>query len=41
MLDDSTKMNIARLNKGELVMVHPAFRHPIRIIFPKAPFRDG
>jgi uncharacterized protein len=41
MLDDSTKMNIARLNKGELVMVHPAFRHPIRIIFPKAPFRNG
>jgi DNA helicase HerA-like ATPase len=32
---DSTKMNIVRLNKGELVMVHPAFRHPIKVIFPK------
>ncbi len=41
MLDESTKMNIARLNKGELVMVHPAFRHPIRVIFPKASFKNG
>lgn len=41
MLDESTKMNIVRLNKGELVMVHPAFRHPIRIIFPKASFKSG
>jgi|SRR5215217_4167873 hypothetical protein len=35
-IDQSTKMNIARLNKGELVMVHSAFRHPIKITFPKA-----
>jgi hypothetical protein len=41
MLDDSTKMNIVRLNKGELVMVHPAFRHPIRVIFPRASFKSG
>ena len=39
MIDESTKMNIVRLNRGELVMVHPAFRHPIKIAFPKAPFR--
>nr|AFK24877.1 hypothetical protein Josef01_05d18_29 [uncultured archaeon] len=39
MLDESTKMNIVRLNRGELVMVHPAFRHPIKIMFPKAPFK--
>jgi DNA helicase HerA-like ATPase len=39
MLDESTKMNIVRLNRGELVMVHAAFRHPIRISFPKASFR--
>jgi uncharacterized protein len=39
MLDESTKMNIVRLNRGELVMVHPAFRHPIKIVFPKAPFK--
>ena len=41
MIDDSTKANIARLNKGELVMVHPAIRQPIKIIFPKAPFKTG
>lgn len=39
MIDESTKMNIVRLNRGELVMVHPAFRHPIKIAFPKAPYR--
>ena len=38
MLDESTKMNIARLNKGELVMIHSAFRQPIKISFPRAAF---
>jgi uncharacterized protein len=38
MLDESTKKNIVRLNKGELVMVHPAFRHPIKISFPQGAF---
>ena len=41
MMDKNTKANIVRLNKGELVMVHPALRHPIKIVFPKAPFRSG
>jgi uncharacterized protein len=41
MIDKSTKANIVRLNKGELVMVHPAFRQPIKIVFPKAPFKTG
>jgi hypothetical protein len=36
LIDNSTRANIVRLNKGELVMVHPAFRHPIRITFPDA-----
>lgn len=40
MLDESTKNNIVRLNKGELLMIHPAFRHPIRIGFPKATFKS-
>ncbi|HEX8676132.1 MAG TPA: hypothetical protein VF700_02875, partial [Segetibacter sp.] len=39
MLDESTKNNIVRLNKGELIMIHPAFRHPIRIGFPKSTFK--
>jgi DNA helicase HerA-like ATPase len=38
MLDESTKNNISRLNKGELVMIHSAFRHPIKITFPKGAF---
>ena len=37
-LDESTKNNIARLHKGELVMIHSAFRHPIKISFPKGAF---
>jgi DNA helicase HerA-like ATPase len=37
-VDKYTKSNIVRLNKGELVLVHPAFRYPIRIKFPKAYF---
>jgi uncharacterized protein len=37
-LDESTKNNIARLNKGELVMIHSAFRHPIKISFPRGAF---
>ncbi|MDQ3883246.1 MAG: hypothetical protein M3243_04240 [Thermoproteota archaeon] len=41
MIDESTKANIVRLNKGELVMVHPAIRQPIKIVFPKAPFKAG
>ena len=39
MIDESTKNNIVRLNKGELVMIHTAFRHPIKIAFPKAAFK--
>ena len=39
MIDESTKNNIVRLNKGELVMIHTAFRHPIKIAFPKATFK--
>ena len=38
MIVESTKMNIVRLNRGELAIVHPAFRHPTKIVFPKAPF---
>jgi len=37
-IDEHTKSNIVRLNKGELILVHPAFKYPIRIKFPKAYF---
>jgi uncharacterized protein len=40
-INKSTKMNIVRLNKGELIMVHSAFRHPIKITFPKASFKKS
>lgn len=37
-IDKHTKSNIVRLNKGELVLLHPAFRYPIKIKFPQAWF---
>ena len=39
MIDNSTKLNISRLNKGEMVMIQPAFRQPIKITFPRASFK--
>ncbi len=38
-IDENTKRDIVRLNKGEIVMIHPAFSHPIKITFPKAAFK--
>ena len=40
MIDVSTKMNIVRLNRGELVIIHSAFRYPIKITFPRPSFKD-
>jgi hypothetical protein len=34
MIDEQVKRNIARLEKGEMIMIHPAFRHPIKVWFP-------
>ncbi len=39
MLDDITKGNVAQLDKGEIVMIQPAIRHPIKIVFPRPPFK--
>jgi hypothetical protein len=39
MLDDNIKKNIARLERGELVMVHSAFRHPLKIWFPPSSYK--
>lgn len=39
MIDESVKRSIVRLNKGEIVMTHPAFRHPIKIVFPRPSFK--
>jgi hypothetical protein len=39
MINESIKGNIVRLNKGDIIMTHPAFRHPIKISFPKVSFK--
>lgn len=39
MLDDITKNNIVHLDKGEIVMIQPAIRQPIKVVFPRPPFR--
>ncbi len=39
MINDSMKGNIVRLNKGDIIMTHPAFRHPIKISFPHVSFK--
>jgi uncharacterized protein len=39
MLDDITKNNIVHMDKGEIVMVQPALRHPVKIVFPRPTFK--
>lgn len=39
MVDDTTKSVISKLHKGEFLLVHPAFRHPIKITIPKPTFK--
>lgn len=39
MIDDVTKSVISKLNKGEFVLVHSAFRHPIKVTIPKPLFK--
>ena len=39
MLDEITKGNIAQMDKGEIVMIQPAIRHPIKVVFPRPPFK--
>jgi DNA helicase HerA-like ATPase len=34
-LDPDVKLNVTRLNKGELLLSHAVFRQPVRIAFPK------
>ena len=38
-LDKETKNNVTRLEHGELVLVHAAFRQPIKIVFPRPSYR--
>jgi uncharacterized protein len=38
-MDRSTRASISRLGKGELVLAHPLFRQPVRVVFPRPAFR--
>lgn len=38
-LDKGTKNNVTRLEKGELVLVHAAFRQSVKVVFPKPSYR--
>jgi hypothetical protein len=40
-LDRDIKMHLTRLNKGELILSHPIYRQPVKIVFPRPPFRQG
>ena len=39
MLDNITKGNIAQIGKGEIVMIQPAIRYPVKVVFPRPPFK--
>ena len=40
-LDPDIKMHLTRLEKGELILSHPIYRQPVKVNFPKPPFRQG
>jgi hypothetical protein len=39
-MDLSAKPNVARLDKGELVISHATFRQPVKIQFPRPAYRQ-
>jgi hypothetical protein len=39
MIDEQVKRNIARLERGEMIMVHPAFRYPVKVWFPDSSYQ--
>jgi len=40
-LDKDIRMHLSRLNKGELILSHPIYRQPVKVSFPRPPFRQG
>jgi hypothetical protein len=38
-IDDPTKHSISKLHKGEIILIHPAFKHPIKITIPKMAYK--
>lgn len=40
-LDPDIKNHLTRLDKGELILSHPIYRQPVKIAFPRPPFRQS
>jgi len=39
-LDDDLKLNVTRLNQGELLLSHAIYRQPVKVIFPKPAYKQ-
>jgi hypothetical protein len=39
-LDDDLKLNITRLEQGELILCHNVYRQPVKVIFPKPAYKQ-
>ena len=39
MIDDATKSAINKLQRGEIVLIHSAFKHPIKITIPRTAYK--
>ncbi len=40
-LDRDVKNHLTRLDKGELILSHPIYRQPVKIVFPRPPFQQS
>ena len=39
-LEQDIKMHLTRLNQGEMILSHPIYRQPVKIRFPRNPYRQ-
>lgn len=39
-LDDDLKLNITRLEQGELILCHNVYRQPVKVVFPKPAYKQ-
>ena len=39
MIEERVKKNIVRLERGEMIIIHPAFRHPVKVWFPGSSYQ--
>ena len=40
-LDRDVRSHLTQLNKGELILSHPIYRQPVKVVFPRPPFQQG